>query len=440
MDEPFSQYDGVVLGAGLAGLYSAFLLSQRSQSVCLLEARTRVGGRVFTWRDAKLGQYAELGPEFIDSNHTRVIKLAKRFNLKLCSREAFWGYSPQPRIQPETRKAWRTFWRTVDTLAQRIPKPVQPETIPDELRPYDALTLKEWLTALGIWQSAYPLLARYARNMEATEPERLSALSVVAQEAFYGKGVEAGAYHLPEGTDRLPNALANAFQKRGGMLELGSVVESVHQDETGVRVHYRQDGQLKSVSARYAIVALPFPILNTIEWRPSLSQERQDALQLAGRGNVVRTLLQFRTRFWLNRRPKPLAFTPEISTFWEETDDQPGESGILSCWTAGADAERWAGLSEAERIERCLQVLNALYPGCRSELLLARSHHWGCDPFSRHAYIYQRPHYLTEGLPVLRRPEGRLFFAGDYLSLFVGYMEGALESAERAVNEVLNLH
>jgi len=394
---------------------------------------------VNTWREAKGGQYAELGPEFIDSNHSRLIRLAKQFNLKLCTREAFWGHSPQPGIQPEHRRAWRAFWRQIDEIANRIPKPVQPETLPADLKPLDAQNLQEWLTALGIWHHAYPMLVRYARNMEATEPERLSVLSVAAQEAFYGKGVEAGVYHLPEGTDQLPKALARAFVEHKGTLHLGAVVESVEQDEAGVRIHYRQNGQLKTVSARYAIVALPFPMINTIEWRPNLSAQRREALRLAGRGNVVRTLIQFRTRFWLTRRPKPLPHPSEIATLWEETDDQPGEAGILSCWTAGAIAEQWADLNEQEHIERCLQVLETLYPGCRGQVLSARSHHWGCDPFSQHAYIYHRPGYLTEGLPILRRPEGRLMFAGDYLSLFVGYMEGALESAERAVNWVKTL-
>ncbi|MFQ3611359.1 MAG: NAD(P)/FAD-dependent oxidoreductase [Fimbriimonadales bacterium] len=439
MDNPSRQYDGIILGAGLAGLYSAYLLSQSSPSICLLEARTRVGGRVSTWRGAQHGQYAELGPEFIDSNHSRLIRLAKQFNLKLTTRQSFWGESPQPSVQPETRRAWRTFWRQVNAIAERIPKPVEPETIPAELRSYDTRNLQEWLTDLGIWHQAYPLLVRYTRNMEATEPERLSVLSIAAQEAFYGKGVEAGIYHLPQGTDRLPRALAKAVEKQGGTLQLGAVVESVHQNATGVQVYYRQDGQLKMVSARYAVVALPFPVIPTIEWRPNLSPQRMDALQLAGKGQVVRTLIQFRTRFWLTQRPKPVAQPLEVSTIWEETDDQPGETGILSFWVAGANAERWAGLSEDARIANCLQALEALYPGCREQVLSARSHHWGCDPFSRHAYIYHSPNYLTQALPRLRRPEGRLVFAGDYLSLFVGYMEGALESAERAVNWVKTL-
>jgi monoamine oxidase len=65
-----------------------------------------------------------------------------------------------------------------------------------------------------------------------------------------------------------------------------------------------------------------------------------------------------------------------------------------------------------------------MYPACRAEVIAARSYDWQADPFAQHAYIHHAPGYLTQALPLLRQPEGRLHFAGDYLSLFVGYMEG----------------
>jgi monoamine oxidase len=80
-DSHNQRYDCVVLGAGLAGLYAAYLLRQSNFSVGVLEARERVGGRVLTLRTLAHLQHAELGPEFIDSNHHRVIRLAERFHL-----------------------------------------------------------------------------------------------------------------------------------------------------------------------------------------------------------------------------------------------------------------------------------------------------------------------------------------------------------------------
>ncbi|MCS7190444.1 MAG: FAD-dependent oxidoreductase, partial [Fimbriimonadales bacterium] len=312
----------------------------------------------------------------------------------------------------------------------------RPWQVPEALKPLDRLTLREWAVQHGVWQAGEPLFRRYTRNIEAAEPEHLSFLSIVAQEAFYGEGVDAGVYRLRDGTETLPKALANAFTAQGGELTLNAPVEAVQQTAQGVRVRCRHEGKPITLEARYAIVALPFPVLTQLEWTPALTPERRDALTLAGKGAVVRTLIQFRTRFWRRQSPRGWANQPEISAIWEETDLQSGETGILSFWTGGDAALRWGSLSERERIERCLQVLEVMYPDCRQEVLAGCSYDWQADPFAQHAYIYHPPGYLTEGLPILRQPEGRLAFAGDYLSMFVGYMEGALESGEAAARWV----
>ena len=214
-------------------------------------------------------------------------------------------------------------------------------------------------TGLTNTPSGEPLFRRYTRNLEAAEPEHLSIFSVIAQESFYGEGVEHGIYRIESGTEQLPYALAEAIRQQGGQIRLNAVVEAVHQSETGVQALYR---------------------------------------------------------------------------IWEETDTEAGDPGILSLWVGGEPARRWAGWDANQRIERCLQLLETMYPDCRSQLISAVSYAWSTDPFAQHAYIYHTPGYLTQALPTLRQPEGRLHFAGDYLSLFVGYMEGALESAERAVH------
>jgi monoamine oxidase len=302
----------------------------------------------------------------------------------------------------------------------------------------DCVTMRAFAERLGVWAAGEPLFRRYTRNIEATEPEDLSVYSIAAQEAFYGKGVYAGVYRFVDGTDGLPRALADAFCALGGDLRLNAPVEAVEQTPDGVRVYARQAGKPLTVQASYAIVALPFPVLTQLEWRPALSPQRVEALQRAGKGAVIRTLIQFRRRFW-REEPFPRAYPDraDISAIWEETDLQAGESGVLSFWTGGDAARRWASLSEQARIEECLSALEVMYPTCRAEVIAAHSYDWQADPFAQHAYIHHTTGYLTQALPLLRQPEGRIHFAGDYLSLFVGYMEGALESGERATQAVI---
>jgi len=436
-DSQNQRYDCVVLGAGLAGLYAAYLLRQSNFSVCVLEARERVGGRVLTLRTLARQQHAELGPEFVDSNHYRVIRLAERFNLTLSTRPDFWGVSPSPSLGRAARQAWRRFWNEVYTLATQIPDRHAPWRAPKALRALDCVSMRAFAERLGVWAAGEPLFRRYAENLEAAEPENLSVYSIAAQEAFYGKGVGAGVYRFVDGTDCLPRALADAFCAHGGDLRLNAPVEAVEQTPDGVRVHAHQGDTPLTVQASYAIVALPFPVLTQLEWRPALSPQRVEALQRAGKGAVIRTLIQFRRRFWRDE-PFPRAYPDraDISAIWEETDLQAGESGVLSFWTAGDAARRWALLSEGARIDECLGALEAMYPACRAEVIAAHSYDWQSDPFAQHAYIHHTTGYLTQALPLLRQPEGRLHFAGDYLSLFVGYMEGALESGERAAYAV----
>ncbi|MEJ5295963.1 MAG: FAD-dependent oxidoreductase [Fimbriimonadales bacterium] len=436
-DEP-NRYDTVVLGAGLAGLYAAYLLQKQGYSVCILEARERIGGRVATWHPPDTGQHGELGAEFIDSNHHRLLSLARTLGLTIGERPDFWGITPNRAIGREAHQAWRRFWAGVlNELAPQIPDPSAPWAAPEPVRALDFRTVRDWAEERGLWQAGEPLFRRYARNLEAAEPEQVSMFSLVAQERFYGKGVELGAFRIVEGTESLPMALAQHLSACGVSLRLGAIVEKVVQEPSGVRVSYRQSGQVRTVVARDAVVALPFPVIPQIEWEPPLSAARREALALAGAGQVVRTLILFRRRFWRQNAPRRIAHNPDISAIWEETDGMPGKTGILSFWVGGEPARKWATRSPQERIETCLQVMEVMYPGCRADSLHAESYAWGADPFAQHAYIYHAPGYLTQALPLLREPEGRLYFAGDYLSLFVGYMEGALESAENAVNALL---
>jgi hypothetical protein len=94
-----------------------------------------------------------------------------------------------------------------------------------------------------------------------------------------------------------------------------------------------------------------------------------------------------------NRRAHRVQSRPTSRTsrlFGEETDIVPGEAGILALWVGGEPARRWACLDEAERIERCLHVLEALYPDCRTQLLRGVSIHWGQEPFSMLGYPSSR--------------------------------------------------
>jgi monoamine oxidase len=451
-EEDNARYDVAVLGAGLAGAVAAYQLQNAGCRVVLVEARSRVGGRVHTTFDWAEQQYAELGPEFIDSNHGRVLGYAHQFGIAVRRRSRFWGISPMRPRGRASWEAWNRFWEgaleQAHLLSRKSPNGEKRRHSVaafmrrlKRLASMDQLSMRDFAQQLGVWEAAAPHLFRYCRNLEAAEPEEVSMLSVIAQEAFYGADVEQGAYRLEGGTQRLVEAMVEGFQQAGGTLLLSAPVEAVEQQARAVLVHLRQNGRAQVLQARFAVIALPFPMLHQIEFRPPLSSARREALAQLGVGSVVKTLLQFCSRFWRVQSPRPPRSEPscltDISAIWEETDIVPGEAGILALWVGGEPARRWACLTEGERIERCLHALEALYPGCRTQLLRGVSIHWGQEPFSQLGYPFQPPGLLTGGFNALFKPEGRLHFAGDYLSFFVGYMEGALESGECAARAIL---
>ena len=126
-----------------------------------------------------------------------------------------------------------------------------------------------------------------------------------------------------------------------------------------------------------------------------------------------------------------------LQSAWDSTGAQAGERGILTVYKAGRQAVAIAALSPDERLARCLEQLEQVYPGCSAEFELGTSVDWGADPASRGSYSYFGPGELTRYAPWLASPEGRIHFAGEHTDPWQATMNGALASGGRAASEVL---
>jgi monoamine oxidase len=441
----------VVIGAGLAGLTAAYDLHRAGWRVAVLEARERVGGRVFTVRQGFLdGQHAEAGGEFIDAGHHRLLSLAEHFGLALeqvgfgwdalndwyaydgwvgtATDHSLWGY--------DLKAAINDVWCALGELGRRVPDPAQPHCAPEAAR-LDQQTAADWLDGLDLPRYARLAFEGRIRAEYTVEPGRFSLLDLARNAACYylnGHG-DQKSYRIVGGNDRLPQALANALPPSA--VRLNAPVNRIRVLGDRVTVMYRQGDSTKSLTADYAVLAAPLTAARHIEFDPPLPAAHHAMLHGLHYGSVTKVLVQYRRRFWndVNWYGHVMTDLP-IGCSWQATDQQAGERGILTAYTGGALAEAFCTLSEADRIAAAIESFDQLCPGSGKLVEHAWTAAWPNEPYTQGAYLAYAPGDVTAHWPTLFEPAGRLYFAGEHAAVFQGYMEGAVESGQRVAHQL----
>jgi monoamine oxidase len=435
----------IVVGGGLAGLAAAWELQRQGIAVRLLEARDRLGGRTHTLRGYFAGgQYAELGGEYVDTNHSTVLAYMKEFGISPRrvpkGREALY-FNGQFRDADEIGAFGSRVEEDIDRfdaqsawLGTQIPDPRRPWRAPDPAR-LDRISLDEWMDRLNLVPFVKAYYSAWLSGCYATDLSDLSLL-------MYARDVKL-VEHVPEegflafrigGSD----ALATAFGKRlDDRVELEAEVEAVEHDPAGVRVRYRRGGRALVVDGAYAVLAVPTPILRQIEIRPALSPPKREAVEGMAYGGLAKVLLQYRLRFWLRRGFSGFTITDlPIHCTWDTTGNQPGRRGILTCFLGGTEAERLGRMRPDERIASALAQVERIYSGSRPLFDQGASIYWNDQRYTRGSYSHYRPGTMTAFGPVIALPEGRVHFAGEHTDVVQGFMEGALASGRRAAGEI----
>lgn len=436
----------VVVGAGFAGLATAWELRRRGMSVRVLEGRSRVGGRVYTLRGYfASGQYADLGAEFVDVNHptllgylkTLAIPVAKVpkgrnglfFNGQFKDEHHIGDYGPGVEADVERFEA-QSEW-----LGTQVPDPRQPWKGPDPVR-LDRISLDEWMDRLKLQPFVKKYYGAWLSGCYATDLRDLSLLMYARDMKVYAHVPAEGelAYRIPGGS----STLAEAFAARlGDAIDLEATVEAIEHDAAGVRVHYRRGGRMQTAEGAYAVLTVPTTMLRGIELRPGLSKEKQQSIDGLAYGGLAKVLLQYRQRFWRRRGFSGFTITElPIHCTWDATGNQTGRRGIMTCFLGGAEAERIGRMSPRERIDWAAAQVEKIYPGSRRHFEQGASIYWNDQRFTRGSYSHYSPGTMTVIGPIIALPEGRLHFAGEHTDMVQGYMEGALASGRRAAAEI----
>lgn len=491
----------MVVGAGLAGLVAAHRLVEAGHHVTVLEASDQAGGRVHTIRTPFLdGCHADTGAAFIPSHHTYTVGYARHFGLTLNTLQVRPGardvdFVAGTRIVgPGEARKWPVELtqeeaklglpgmtkRYVLSGVSRVSaagNPRDPGWPPPEIQDLDALSFQEYLEGQGASPGAIRLLRLGYPDLWGEGIGELSALFLLRDFAalaapdpegsdlgmdypFKDRPRAAGRgdsgdqpeqglggqyeFRVVSGNQGLPEAFAQAL---GDRVIYETPVTAVTRDDDGVTVTAHVAGEERRWSAQRVILAVPLPALRKMALAPDLPRVQREAVEAVPQTDVVRVFLQFHRRFWLDDGLSGVGHTdlpyqdgePSAPGLWmaDQTNGQPGETGILEIYVAGPVARRIQAMADGERAEFALDQMERVFPGARKHYTgHAGSTSWSQDPWAGAGYMWSRPGQLTGMIPRLAEPAGRIHFAGDQTSSMPGWMQGALESGVRAAGEV----
>ncbi len=350
----------LIIGAGLAGLTAGFELLRSGHDVKILEAQTRVGGRILTLRDFDEKLYADVGAGRIPRDHDLTHRYIRRFNLPLIP------------FYPLTQK--------FSVLENDQAK---------------AVGWNEFAEATGI----------------VAELENCNRWQKIAG-----------------GNDRLPQAFA---QKLNGKIIFEATVVRIAQTQSGAAVTFRRKEKLETLRGDRLICTIPFTLLRKIEIEPRFSDAKMQAIQNLKYDAATRVVLQTKRRFWQEKGLNGFGLGENFSEIWNSTFGQAGRRGILQTYLRGDYALDLMKRNETQRLESTVKSLEKLFPQMRMNFEKGFSKSWNEDPWALGAWAF-----TGKDLATIERAEGRVHFAGEHASDLPSWMQGAIQSALRVVEEI----
>jgi monoamine oxidase len=433
----------VVIGAGVSGLACAQALCEAGLRVTILEARSRVGGRIWTVHPSLTSAPVELGAEFIHGLPREVWQIVERAGLQTQELTPNQWRLEQARLAPASGS-----WDLIDSIFRRID-----ESAPDQ-------SFQEFLEhdCGDLPPQTRMEAATYVAGFHACNPSRISAHALARWHRSDREIQGHRGFRLPNGYAGLVGALLGASKPDLLTVRLNTVVTEIAWNPGTVEVTAPSLDQQQParIHADAAVITLPLGVLQAplgtsgaVCFRPELT-EKADALKQLGMGAAIRLVLCFRHCFWkdpkLVRSPMPdLCFlsSPEelFSTWWLSVSMG---SAMLTGWSGGVRAEQLSGRGDAAIMERGLEALHHVFavpPETLRDLLQDYFvHDWQSDPYCRGAYSYA----LADSKEAARRlaapVRDTLFFAGEAtdFSGHNGTVHGAIASGQRATTEVLS--
>jgi len=430
--------DVIVIGAGAAGLAAACTLAGQSLQTIVVEARDRIGGRVWTVPTAGTAVPAELGAEFIHGLAPETTALLRKAGTAAIET----GGEPWTRDDDCELRHMDTDFMSSASILERARTLAADESVDRYLQRFsDDATMRETVEAARA----------FVEGFEAADPALASVQAIAAE---LRSGVDGSAARPIGGYRPMFEYLHESCIAAGARVFLSTVVRTISWRRGAVAVDVMTgQGGARTLRGRAAVVTLPVGVLryvgndSKLAFEPGLPVPKREALAAMEMGHVVKVALRFRTAFWerlRKRRYRDAAFFrcpgDPFPTYWTQF---PVRSELIAAWVGGPKARLLASAGKEEIVERALDGFGALF----GEIALARDefesgivHDWGSDPFARGAYSYVTVGGTNARAALATPVDETLFIAGEATSTDGqgGTVNGALETGVRAAREVVD--
>jgi monoamine oxidase len=422
------QHDVLIVGGGVSGVAAALELVGRGLDVRIVEARTRLGGRIAT--DAVAGLSVETGGEFLDAGESAIAHLLAELGVE---REPG-SHTKQPdsgtvvirtsHARPPERalELAAALDDEIDSIAARVDPDAPWET--ERAGVLDATSLAAWVAERGGDAYALALVdAMHAVGGSTVPTAEMSLLAMAAKQARRGPRDGRLTQRIAGGAAAFTIAAAERLH---GRLILGAPAVGLVQERDRVELELR-DG--RRLGARVAIVAVPLGPARALAISPIPQPARLAALAELRTGHVVKAHIAFATPWW---REVEQPFVPAITdsacgSVYEGPVGHPGAT--LACFIGAEPAQVLLRLRGAARVAAVLKALAFLAGGDFPEPPIGvRLDVWNEQPETAGSYLVLRVGELTRHRDALRRPDGRVVYAGAEASSSPSFIAGAAEA------------
>jgi monoamine oxidase len=440
--------DVVVVGAGFAGMIAARKLMQAGKKVAVLEARDRVGGRVKGGTLA--GHSVDIGGMWVGPTQTRLLDLIKQSGFHLIPQfergksiselnaKRTTAEGEDFGLGAEDQAEYDRVIAKVDRLATQVPLDA-PWTAP-HAEEWDQITLEDWIETTTQNKTVRGYMQSQARINLGDEAYQLSFLYFL----FYVKSGDnletlnaykdgAQAFLVKETMNNLAKRLAESIATS---IVFGAPVGAISQHESGVRVNSEKG----SYQADYAIVSVPLPLSVRIAYQPALPPERDALAQRMPMGSIIKYWVAYEKPFWRDRGYNGLTWSDAApSVAFADASPPEGGPGFLVGFLEAHNALKWTGKPREERKRLVVgQIVSFFGPEAANPIDYV-DQDWPAEEYSRGCYeAAMGPGVMTTVGRAIREPHGRIHWAGtETATKWMGYIDGAIQSGERASAEVL---
>lgn len=418
----------LIIGAGVAGLAAARELSRANFKVTVLEARDRIGGRIFTHHDV------ELGAEFIHGRPPETLEIVERKKIELAEVPNRHWYFLEGKLATANE-----FWSKLEHVMREMKNVERDESFSEFLKRYD----------LG---EAEAMAKLFVEGFHASRAERVSVIGLNKANEAAEEIDDEKQFRIPGGYNQITQSLCDDAIAHGAQFHLNTIVEEVRWQPKQVEIIARG----KTYKSKCCLITLPLGVLQagSVRFDPELTEKQAAATKLA-MGQVEKILMRFREPFWeklqlptLNggaRGLNDLSFihapAEQVPTWWTSL---PQHSSILVGWAGGSRAEELLSEGEHSVTKHALKSLITVFAveqeQIEDQLEELYYHDWYGDPYSRGAYSYV-PVGGLEAQDQLAKPvSNTLFFAGEATNTegHQGTVHGAIATGLRAAKEIIN--